>query len=431
MKYCKKLSAILISLIFIFGLFSTTVFATTDCGCPLRYHIYYNGNGNTAGSQSESSGWDWENLKVKDQGTLSKTGYTFNGWNTVSDGSGESFLPGDDICFIISSEWIEGHWFLDDCHPIWIPGHWDFEYGDRTLYAQWNINQYTMSFDSRGGSPVAPITQNYNTTVAAPAAPTRDHYSFGGWVDSLNNPISFPYTLVEDITVYAEWQIDSYTMMFDSEGGSSVTPITQNYNTQVIKPEDPTKYGFTFSGWYTGENGTGTLVNFPHTLTDNITVHAKWTAQQFTVSFDSEGGSSVSSVSGNYGEFISSFAIPTKNGFTFEGWYSGDNGTGTLISVPYMITGNVTVYAKWKMINVVSEPSSIATSSISNTVSSPASSAVSSRPTTNVGEGENPTTVPGMGNSNLNMAWITAVLFSMLVLAGIILLRYKKHKAAK
>ena len=141
-----------------------------------------------------------------------------------------------------------------------------------TLKAKWSIKQYTVTFDPDGGSNVASITQDYNTQINAPEAPTKYGYTFAGWYDGENKQ-EFPFTLTGNKNLTAKWTIKQYTVTFDPDGGSDVPSITQNYNTTVDAPEAPTKYGYTFAGWYDGE----TKQEFPFTLTDNKTLKAKWT----------------------------------------------------------------------------------------------------------------------------------------------------------
>ena len=113
-----------------------------------------------------------------------------------------------------------------------------------TLYAKWAANTYTITFDTAGGSEIAPITQEYGTHITSPANPTREGYTFKGWDKEI--PETMP---AENITVKAQWEINQYTIAFDTAGGSAVAPITQNYGTAIAAPADPTREGYTFIGW--------------------------------------------------------------------------------------------------------------------------------------------------------------------------------------
>ena len=132
-----------------------------------------------------------------------------------------------------------------------------------TLYAKRTANTYTITFDTTGGSEIAPITQDYGTQIAAPEAPTRKGYTFKGWDKEI--PETMP---AENITVKAQWEINQYTIAFDTAGGSEIAPITQDYGTAITSPADPTREGYTFIGWDR---------EIPTTMpAENITLKAKW-----------------------------------------------------------------------------------------------------------------------------------------------------------
>ena len=132
-----------------------------------------------------------------------------------------------------------------------------------TLYPVWSTNQYTITFDTAGGSEIAPITQDYGTNITAPADPTRDGYTFIGWDREI--PETMP---AENMTVTAQWEINRYTITFDTAGGSEIAPITQDYGTNIAAPADPTRDGYTFIGWDR---------DIPETMpAENITLKAKW-----------------------------------------------------------------------------------------------------------------------------------------------------------
>ena len=132
-----------------------------------------------------------------------------------------------------------------------------------TLYAKWAANTYTITFDTAGGSEIAPITQDYGTAITAPADPTREGYTFIGWDKAI--PSTMP---AENVTVTAKWVVNQYTITFDTAGGSEIAPITQDYGTAITAPADPTREGYTFLGWDR---------EIPTTMpAENITLKARW-----------------------------------------------------------------------------------------------------------------------------------------------------------
>ena len=175
------------------------------------------------------------NVALTLRGALfTRTGYTQIGWATV-DG-GEKIYGFDDV--YTQNEAL-------------------------TLFPVWNTNKYTITFDTAGGSEIAPITQDYGTNITAPADPTREGYTFIGWDREV--PETMP---AENMTVTAQWEINQYTITFDTAGGSEIAPITQNYGTNITAPADPTREGYTFIGWDT---------EIPTTMpAENITLKARW-----------------------------------------------------------------------------------------------------------------------------------------------------------
>ena len=197
-----------------------------------------------------------------------------------------------------------------------------------TVKAQWEINQYTITFDTNGGSEIAPITQDYGTAITAPADPTRKGYTFKGWDKEI--PKTMP---AENMTVKAQWEINRYTITFDTAGGSEIAPITQDYGTAITAPADPTRKGYTFKGWDK---------EIPETMpAENITVKAQWEINQYTMTFDTNGGSEIAPITQDYGTAITAPADPTRKGYTFKGWDKEIPET--------MPAENMTVKAQWEI----------------------------------------------------------------------------------
>ena len=196
-----------------------------------------------------------------------------------------------------------------------------------TLKAQWEINQYTITFDTNGGSEIAPITQDYGTEITAPANPTRKGYTFKGWDKEI--PKTMP---AENITLKAQWEINQYTITFDTNGGSEIAPITQDYGTEITAPDNPTRKGYTFRGWDK---------EIPKTMpAENITVKAQWKINQYTIAFDTNGGSEIAPITQDYGTEITAPDNPTRKGYTFKGWDKEIPKT--------MPAENITITARWK-----------------------------------------------------------------------------------
>ena len=196
-----------------------------------------------------------------------------------------------------------------------------------TLYPVWNTNKYTITFETNGGSEIAPITQDYGTEITAPDNPTRKGYTFKGWDKEI--PETMP---AENITVKAQWEINKYTIAFDTNGGSEIAPITQDYGTKITAPDNPTRKGYTFRGWDK---------EIPKTMpAENITVKAQWEINQYTIAFDTNGGSEIAPITQDYGTEITAPDNPTRKGYTFKGWDKEIPKT--------MPAENITITARWK-----------------------------------------------------------------------------------
>ena len=235
-------------------------------------------------------------LATRPDAPTTTPGYTFGGWNKV-DGTAWDYAS-------------------------------DKVTDNITLYAKWTANTYTITFDTAGGSEIAPITQDYDTAITAPADPTRKGYTFKGWDKEI--PETMP---AENITVKAQWEINRYTITFDAAGGSEITPITQDYGTNIAAPADPTREGYTFIGWDR---------EIPETMpAEDMTVTAQWEINRYTITFDTAGGSEIAPITQDYGTAITVPADPTREGYTFIGWDREIPET--------MPAGNMTVTAQWEI----------------------------------------------------------------------------------
>ena len=220
----------------------------------------------------------------------------------------------------------EGYTFIG-----WYNGEseWNFETpvtADLTLTAKWQINRYTITFDTAGGSEVPSITQDYGTAITPPAAPTRTGYTFAGWDREI--PTTVP---AEDMTLTAKWQVNQYTITFKPENGGQDIVIKQDYGTAITAPANPTKTGYTFAGWDK---------TIPTTMpAGNMTITAQWQVNQYTITFKPENGGQDIVIKQDYGTAITAPANPTKTGYTFAGWDK------TIPST--MPAGDMTITARW------------------------------------------------------------------------------------
>ena len=220
---------------------------------------------------------------------------------------------------------------------------------EKTLYAKWTVNPYTLHFESNGGSSVADLTAARGAAVEAPAAPVREGYTFDGWYSDRRLKKAYEFTVMpaEDQTLYAGWKANSYIMHFESNGGSDVPDRTESYGTKLSAPAAPEREGYAFDGWYS-DPGMETRYEFTVMPAGDFTLYAKWKVKSFTLRFISNGGSDVPEVAALYGSELKAPEAPVKDGYVFDGWYS-DRKLETAYDFRTMPAKDVTIYAKWKL----------------------------------------------------------------------------------
>ncbi|MFB9326198.1 InlB B-repeat-containing protein [Paenibacillus aurantiacus] len=364
---------------------------------PPSYAVTYDGNGSTGGTVPVDSQVYEHGASVTvagNSGGLGKTGHAFMGWNTASDGSGTDYEAGSSFAMpaggvTLYAKWaVEQHTVTFDSNGGTAVGSQTLNYGgmaakpedpamaghtfsgwytnrelttpfvfttaitgDTTLYAKWTVNQQTVSFETNGGTLVSSQSVDYGSVATKPEDPTKAGHTFSGWYTNreLTTPFAFTTAITGDTTLYAKWTVNQQTVSFESNGGTVVGSETVNYGSVATKPEDPTKTGYTFSGWYTNRELT-TPFAFTTAITGDTTLYAKWTVNQQTVSFETNGGTPVSSQSVDYGSVATKPEAPTKAGHTFSGWYANRELT-TPFAFTTAITGDTTLYAKWTQVN--------------------------------------------------------------------------------
>ena len=208
---------------------------------------------------------------------------------------------------------------------------WGLFYGG--LYIYGNTTGVIVTYKD-GDSEYAKQVLPSGTLATRPDAPAATPgYTFGGWNKADGTAWDYASDKVTDnITLYAKWAANTYTITFDNAGGSEIAPITQDYGTVITAPEAPTREGYTFIGWDK---------EIPTTMpAENMTVTAQWEINQYTITFDTNGGSEIAPITQDYGTVITAPEAPTREGYTFIGWDKEIPET--------MPAENITVKAKWK-----------------------------------------------------------------------------------
>lgn len=229
---------------------------------------------------------------------------------------------------------------------IWVGDSWQLKTQGRVHVTE----EYTVTFNAYGGFPT-PDEQHVKSGEKAvlPVEPTLKGYTFAFWYlgeDEQNaTAYDFDTPVTENITLTAKWNINKYTVTFNSYGGSKVDPQVVEYGLYAQEPEEPTLKGFTFAYWYLDDENEA--YDFDTTpITEDITLTAKWEINKFKVTFDTDGGEPIPDDQFvEWGLFVEEPTTePTKTGYTFDGWYLGDEKYDFSAAVEQ----NITLTAKWE-----------------------------------------------------------------------------------
>ncbi len=359
---------------------NTTLYAKWSI---ISYTVTFASNGGTAvSSQTKEYGSKLDNV------TTSRTGYTFDGWYTPSNAKWDFGSDVVTATITLTAQWTintyyvtfysnggtevstlsaqylgsvsaptaptkEGYtfggWYTDDTTFNNAYTFGTALTADVKIYALWYENP-TVTFESNGGSEVSDQTITYNKIATEPTpSPTKTGYDFAGWYtdNSYGTKYDFSSAVTTDITLYAKWSIDIYTVTFNSNSGSSVTSQYPDYNTKITEPATPTRTGYTFGGWYTDNTTFNNEWDFDtDVVTGSMTLYAKWTINTYYVTFYSNGGSTVSQLSAQYLGSVSEPTAPTKESYTFGGWYT-DEGLTSPYTFGTAVTSDFDLYALW------------------------------------------------------------------------------------
>ena len=217
--------------------------------------------------------------------------------------------------------------------------------GDVTLYAKWNALDYRISYELNGGTNAEnPDGYDVSDLPVSLHAPSRTGYIFKGWYMGENRVLAIPVGTTGNVVVSAKWEPITYTIDFDTNGGlPTLSSIDYTIESDSFTLQEITKAGYTFDGWYNGETKVTEITTGTY---GNMTLVAKWTADLYTISYDLADG--VNSPENPTSYTIESGLItlkdPTREGYTFAGWYNGEQLVTTIDS---NTLENISLTAKW------------------------------------------------------------------------------------
>ena len=219
--------------------------------------------------------------------------------------------------------------------------------GDVTLYAKWNALDYRISYELNGGTNAEnPDGYDVSDLPVSLHAPSRTGYIFKGWYMGENRVLAIPVGTTGNAVVSAKWEPITYTIDFNTNGGlPTLSSIDYTIESDSFTLQEITKVGYTFDGWYNGETKVTEITTGTY---GNMTLVATWTADLYTISYDLADG--VNNPENPTSYTIESGLItlknPTRDGYTFLGWYNGEQ----LVTIIDSNTlENITLTAKWKI----------------------------------------------------------------------------------
>ena len=217
--------------------------------------------------------------------------------------------------------------------------------GDVTLYAKWNALDYRISYELNGGTNAEnPDGYDVSDLPVSLHAPSRTGYIFKGWYMGENRVLAIPVGTTGNVVVSAKWEPITYTIDFDTNGGlPTLSSIDYTIESNSFTLQEITKIGYTFDGWYNGETKVTEITTGTY---GNMILVAKWTADLYTISYDLADG--VNNPENPTSYTIESGLItlkdPTRVGYTFVGWYNGEQLVTTIDS---NTLENISLTAKW------------------------------------------------------------------------------------
>ncbi|WP_180326539.1 InlB B-repeat-containing protein [Raoultibacter phocaeensis] len=318
------------------------------------YTVVFHANHPGDSSTSTQSFRYNETTKTLSPNAFARTGWTFDKWNTAADGTGTNYADKA----LVSS-------------PLATSGQFH-------LYAQWTQNEYSVAFDSNGGSDVEGQTVGYGELVADPGAPARAGYTFGGWYASSSFAgsawnFASDTVPVDGVTLHAKWTANCFTVTLDPGAGAGIL-TSRSYTYEAAGQNLPavaelgfSKTGYAFAGWTVAADGSGTVfadgagVATGLSTGAPVTLHAQWSANSYTVKFDAGAGSLgevPAQMAATFDQDVTlPSAEPSRKGYAFLGWSETAGATAAEYSAGQTLTtpnftsdpgGTATLHAVWQ-----------------------------------------------------------------------------------
>lgn len=376
---------------------------------PIQYSLSYHLNGGSYSGQNPAIYTLSAKAKLPTDKDVSYPGYTFKGWYLQTDFNGSELTEvpisggtvsdgGRKVSFKAYAKWEKNNytitfktdggspvdnaiynitdgvpaekmpktskvgykflgWFLGDQEKKYIePG-----YGNLVLQAKWELIQYSITYHLNGGTNPSQFvsTYNYEDGLELPK-PTRENYIFNKWYEDKNfegeGLVEIPNHTTGDKVFYARWEPKKYTISFNTNGGSKIADQTYTYGEETAFALKTRKTNYTFDGWYKDAALTDFFGDkISATASGSFTLYAKWVPVVYAIEYDCYYGTNPSNAATSYtinDEVV--LPTPTRENFTFAGWYDNDYLTGEKrTKIAKGSSGNVKFYATWARANTV------------------------------------------------------------------------------
>lgn len=295
----------------------------------ITYKLEYKSNGGT-GKMTATTGLKYNKTYTLKANAFKRTGYTFAGWNKKADGTSTNYANKANFKNLTAKN-----------------------NGTAYLYAQWNAINYTITYNLNEGinNELNPETYTIKDSVTL-SNPTRDGYVFLGWYSDSefkNKVNTIKVGTIGNKTFYAKWEVAPNNIIYHLDGGVN-NPL--NVNTfkvdESVTLNNPTKRGYTFLGWYTDSEFQNEITEISMGTTTDIELYAKWSIINYTITYHLNDGV-------NNENNVNSYTVndevelfnPTKEGFSFYGWYSDSEFENEVEAIEEGTTIDIDLYAKW------------------------------------------------------------------------------------
>ncbi|MCM1233921.1 MAG: InlB B-repeat-containing protein [Ruminococcus flavefaciens] len=310
------------------------------CGRQLavaNIHLSFDGTDSTGGSM-ESRVLRYDDDRYTLTNEFVKEGYVFAGFSSAD--MNDAILDNDYNAPHEGTDWISAL---------------QTNIGVTVLFPTWTPLESAIEYVLNGGNADGislPATHTYGTPITSLDEPTKYGYDFDGWYEDeeFTKPFSgISETDTDSHTYYAKWKEHIITITYELDGGINHpdNPETLAYNSARVELKDPSRDGYDFAGWTTGDNDT--MVTYLLAADGDQTLYALWNVHTYNITYELNGGTLTGDAPENYkyGDITYLVVPPVKDKYVFDGWYEDKDLTKRVYDIPADAYGDITLYAKW------------------------------------------------------------------------------------